>query len=120
MDTVLVDRGVQDDFSILGGNGVASPKEGDAHEFAERVGRGNLASDCGTFRNDSTCEGLQPGEVGGGGYTGGGEAEAPICQAEGLDQKRALGVVDETGELGSQWKEINQGRCFHGDNNGTV
>ena len=36
-NVVLVDRGAEDDFSILGGNGLAASKEGHVHEFTERA-----------------------------------------------------------------------------------
>ena len=36
-NVVLVDHGAEDDFSILGGNGLATSKEGHVHEFTERA-----------------------------------------------------------------------------------
>ena len=61
----------------------------------------------GSFRNDGTYEGFQPGEVRRGGDTGRGEAEATIGQVEGLDEESALRGVDEGGDLRSQRKQFN-------------
>ena len=36
-DAVLVDSGAEDDFGILGSNGLATSEEGHVHEFAEQA-----------------------------------------------------------------------------------
>ena len=36
-NAVLVDSGAEDDFGILGGDGLAASKEGHVHEFTERA-----------------------------------------------------------------------------------
>ena len=70
----------------------------------------------GSFRNDGTYEGFQPGEVGRGRDTGRGEAKATVGQAEGLNEESALGGIDEGGDLGSQWKQFNRSQGIHCDN----
>ena len=115
-DAVLVDSGVEDGFSILGGNGLATSEEGHVHEFTERARRRDLASNRGSFRNDGTYEGFQPGEVRRGRDTGHGEAKATIGQAEGFDEESALRGVDEGGNLRSKRMQFNQSRSINCDN----
>ena len=108
MDAVFIDSGAKDDFSILGSDGFATLKEGHVHELTEQARQWNLAANCGSFRNNGTYEGLQPGEVGGGRDTGYGEAEATIGQVEGLNEEGALRGIDKGGDLRFQWKQFNQ------------
>ena len=53
-DAVLVDSGAEDDFGILGSDGLATSEEGHVHEFTERARRRDLATNRGSFRNDGT------------------------------------------------------------------